>query len=191
MNHHRGKLWLSSPKLFKADSALYFPNMQGYTLADSSGMSDTTSVLSGKISIVSIFTGIWAEDQTKTFVGEEANPELKRIVEEMGVQMVWINIEEDWMRAGLLRLFLRGLRKKVDVEGWGRYVVVRRGFEDAVRQDVGMVNGKIGYVYLVDERCRIRWAGSGDANPGEREGFVGCVRRLIEPGSGAKETVGV
>lgn len=191
MNQHRGKLWLSSSKLFKADSALYFPNLQGYNLAASSVVSDTTSVLSGKISIVSVFSGLWAEEQTKTFVGEELNPELMSVGESMGVQRVWINIEEDWMRAGLLRLFLGGLRKKLREGEWGRYFVVRRGVKYGVRQDVGMVNGKIGYVYLVDERCRIRWAGSGDAGPGEREGLVGCVRRLIEVEKGTKATVGV
>lgn len=191
MNHHRGKLWLSSPKLFKAGSALYYPNMQGYTLANTSGMSDTTSVLSGKISIVSVFTGLWAEEQAKTFVSEEANPELARIVEGANVRRVWINIEEDWMRAGLLRLFLGGLRKKIRESEWGRYFVVRRGLEDAVRQDMGMVNAKIGYVYLVDERCKIRWAGSGDAGEGEREGLLGCVRRLVDVGKGTKESVGL
>lgn len=155
--------------------------MRGYTLADPSGVYDTTSVLAGKVSIVSVFSGLWAEEQTRTFVG---NAELTR------VQRVWVNIEEDWMRAGLLRLFLGGLRKRFGGEG-GRYFVVRRGVEDGVRRDVGMVNGKIGYVYLVDERCRIRWAGSGDAGPGEREGLVGCVRRLVEVEKGIKETVGV
>lgn len=188
MNHHRGKLWLSSSKLFKAGSALYHPNMQGYTLANASEMCDTTSVLSGKISIVSVFTGLWAEEQAKTFVSEEVNPELNRVVDETGVQRVWINIEEDWMRAGLLRLFLGGLRKKIREGEWGRYFVVRRGLEDAVRQDMGMVNAKIGYVYLVDEKCKIRWAGSGDAGEGEREGLSGCVRRLVDVRNGARET---
>ena len=114
MRHHRGKLFLSSPKLFKAESALYFPNMQGYTLAKPSSMEDTTSVFSGKISIVSVFSGLWAENQTKTFLAEAQNPGLEQILKEMGgqvVQRVWINIEEDWMRAGLVRLFLGGLRK--------------------------------------------------------------------------------
>lgn len=190
MNHHRGKLWLSSPKLFKAGSALYYPNMQGYTLANASKMSDTTSILSGKISIVSVFTGLWAEEQAKTFVSEEANPELKRIVDGTDVQRVWINIEEDWMRAGLLRLFLGGLRRKIRESEWGRYFVVRRGLEDAVRQDMGMVNAKIGYVYVVDEKCKIRWAGSGDAGEGEREGLSGCVSRLVDVKNGAKEIGG-
>ncbi len=185
MNQHRGKLWLSTPKLLKAESALYFPNLQGYTLANASGVVDTTNVLGGKISIVSVFSGLWAEEQTRSFVGGVSELDWGR------VQRVWINIEDDWMRAGLLRLFLGRLRRGLGEEEWGRYFVVRRGVEHGVRQDVGMVNGKIGYVYLVDERCRIRWAGSGDAGPGEKEGLVSCARRLVEVEKGMKEIVSV
>jgi len=184
MQRHRGKLFLSPPKLFKSEVALYFPNMQGYTLANSSGMEDTTSVFKGKTSIVSVFTGLWAENQTKTFV---ENPELRETVRELSknnLQMVWVNIEADWMRAGLVRLFLGGLRKRLGKEEWGRYFVVRRGVEEEVKQDIAMVNSKVGYVYLVDEKCRIRWAGSGDAGPGEAEGLLRSVSRL----AGATQT---
>ena len=189
MRHHRGKLFLSSPKLFKADSALYFPNMQGYTLTNASEMADTTSVFTGKISVVSVFSGLWAENQTKTFAGKVQNPELESILEEMksqGAQKVWINIEEDWIRAGLVRMFLGNLRRMLRKEEWGRYFVVRRGVDEDSKQDIGMVNRKIGYVYLVDEKCRIRWAGSGEAAPGEQESLLAGVRRLVEAAKGAK-----
>lgn len=191
MRHHRGKIFLSPPKLFKADSALYFPNMQGYTLASSSKIADTTSVLQGKTSIVSVFSGTWAERQTQTFVGKEEHPELETIVRELepqGLQRIWINIEEDWMKAGLIWLFLGGVRKKLRKEEWGRNFVIRRGVEDDVKMSVGMANGKVGYVYIVDNNCKIRWAGSGDASGEEREGLVGCVRRLVE---GSKKVDGI
>ncbi|KAL2050958.1 hypothetical protein ABVK25_008704 [Lepraria finkii] len=164
MRHHRGKTFLSPPKLFKSEAALYFPNMQGYTIGTPSMVADTTNVLNGRTSIVSVFSGTWAERQTQTFVGEEQNPELAKEVERLGtegLQRVWINIEEDWMKAGLIRLFLGGLRKRLKPEEWGRSFVVRRGVEEDVKMSVGMANGKVGYVYLVDWGCRIRWAGSG------------------------------
>lgn len=182
MRHHRGKTFLSPPKPFKSEAALYFPNMQGYTIGTPSMVADTTNVLNGRTSIVSVFSGTWAERQTQTFVGEEQNPELAKEVERLGkegLQRVWINIEEDWMKAGLIRLFLGGLRKRLKPGEWGRSFVVRRGVEEDVKMSVGMANGKVGYVYLVDWGCRIRWAGSGDAEEGEREGLLACVRRLI------------
>lgn len=73
---------------------------------------DATSVLAGKTSVVSISSGTWAEWQTQTFVSEAQNPELAKEVERLGkegLQRVWVNIEEDWMKAGLIRLFLGGL----------------------------------------------------------------------------------
>lgn len=183
MRYHRGKTFLSPLKLFKAESALYFPNMMGYTLATPSETISTTSVLTGKTSIVSIFSGTWAEQQTLTYVGEKQNPALAREVEKSngeGLQRVWINIEEDWMKAGLIRLFLGSSKKGKSREEWRRSFVVRRGVGEDLKDSIGMANGKVGYVYLVDGNCRIRWAGSGDADTGEREGLIGVVRRLVE-----------
>lgn len=193
MRHHRGKTFLSPSRLFKADSALYFPNMMGYTLAVPFQMASTTPVLTGKTSIVSVFSGTWAEQQTLTYVGERQNPALAREVQRLegeGLQRVWINIEEDRLKGGLIRLFLGTSKKGKSIEEWGRSFVVRRGVGDDVKDCIGMANGKVGYVYLVDRNCRIRWAGSGDADTGETEGLVTVVRRLVEssraPESGAK-----
>src|SRR4051812_48488948 len=57
MRHQKGKTFLSNPKLFKADRALYFPNLRGATLASPSQRkgTDTTPVLRDKISVVSMF----------------------------------------------------------------------------------------------------------------------------------------
>lgn len=180
MRHHRGKTFLSPPRLFKAESARYFPNMMGYTLAAPAQNTSTTEVLSGKTSIVSVFSGSWAEQQTLTFVGEKQNPALTREVRAEGLQRVWINVEEDWMKAGLIRMFLGSSKKGKSGEEWGRSFVIRRGVGDDVKDSIGMANGKVGYVYLVDGGCKIRWAGSGDAEIGEREGLAGVVRRLVE-----------
>lgn len=192
MRHHRGKTFLSPPKPFKAESARYFPNMVGYTLATPSEHTSTTSVLTGKTSIVSVFSRTWAEQQTLSFVGEEQHPALAREVDKLngGLQRVWINIEDDWMKAGLIWMFLGSSKRGKSREEWGRSFVVRRGVSDDMKDSIGMANGRVGYVYLVDGNCRIRWAGSGDADVGEREGLVGALRRLVEsskkPESGRK-----
>ena len=154
----------------------------------------TTSVLQGRTSVVSVFSGTWAERQTQSFVGQAENAALAEEVERLksrggaeGVQRVWVNVEEDWMKAGLIWLFLGGMKRKLAQEEWGRSFVVRRGFGEEIRENIGMANGKVGYVYLVDAACRIRWAGSGDAWEGEGEGLVGCVKRLVEGGKREKE----
>lgn len=183
MRHHGGKTFLSQPKLFRAESALYFPNMQGYTLENPNGMQDTTNIFTGKTSIVSVFSGTWAERQTQTFVDEKENPILASEIEReevSGLQKVWINIEEDWLKSGLIRLFLGNLKKKRAQKDWGRSFVVSRGVGEDTRKDIGMINGKVGYVYLVDGRCKIRWAGTADAAEGEKEGLVAALKRLVD-----------
>jgi len=48
-----------------------------------------------------------------------------------------------------------------------------------VREDLGMVNKHVGYVYLVDEMCRVRWAGCGDAKKEEAKALEKCTGVLL------------
>jgi len=57
---------------------------------------------------------------------------------------------------------------------------IRRGLTDDVRDAMGLLNSQVGYVYLVDSTCKIRWAGSGHAWKGEVEGLNAAVQRLIK-----------
>ena len=74
---------------------------------------------------------------------------------------------------------MRGLRKSIAEEEHERYFLVRRGITDAIREQTGMLNSKLGYVYLVDHECRIRWAGSAEAFSGEKESLAKGVERLV------------
>ena len=42
------------------------------------------------------------------------------------------------------------------------------------------LNTQVGYVYLLDTECRIRWAGSGDAWKGEVDWLNAGIKRLLE-----------
>lgn len=132
---------------------------------------------------------MWAEEQVNTFVDKEENPELERAVEELrgkGVQRVWLCVEEELMRGTLVRLFVGFLRKKMGEGEWERYFVVRKGIDDYLRQDIGMLNRKVGFVYLVDRECKIRWAGCGDAATAEKEGLVAAVKKVAEAAKNVK-----
>ena len=180
MRFSQGKTFLSSTTLFRAEKALYFPNLQGITLASPKAIQDTTTVLTDKISIVSIFSGTWAEYQTATFVGD--NPELTGLVQECKdiAQRVDINIEENSIKAGLIKLFMSGIRKRLPEDRHGKYFVITRGITEEMRDGIGLLNGKVGYVYLVDRNCRIRWAGCGPADPEERNGLIRGVKKLVQ-----------
>ncbi|KAH9212580.1 ATP10 protein-domain-containing protein [Leptodontidium sp. 2 PMI_412] len=182
MRLHKGKSFLAPPRLFKGDRALYFPNLQGQTLSKDKIPKDTTSVFEDKVSIVSVFSSVWAESQAATFASEKDNPELHEVVRSSGglAQMVQINIEENALKAMLIKLFMPSLRKRIGAGNWGRYFVVRKGVTDDIRDAIGLLNSKVGYTYLLDGECRIRWAGSGPCEGDEKDGLVRGAKRLIE-----------
>jgi len=179
---HKGKSFLAPPGLFKREKALYFPNFYGQTLLKDKILRDTTPLLEDKISIVSVFSSAWAENQAATFASQKNNPELHDVVNNSGglAQMVQINVEENALKAMIVKLFMPGLRKRLGVDNWGRYFLVRKGISDQIRDAVGLLNSKVGYTYLLDGECKIRWAGSGPCEGDEKEGLVRSTRRLIE-----------
>ncbi|KAL8824696.1 MAG: hypothetical protein Q9191_004876, partial [Dirinaria sp. TL-2023a] len=181
LSSYKGKTFFPPRALFRGERALYFPNLRGYTLANRWKVDkDTTDVLRGKISLVVLYSGKWAIDQTDSFAGKEQNPELQKLMAEGGgLQRVDINFEEQRLRAAMLWMFTGALKKTKKAEDWDKYFVVRKGLVDDVRMDISFINVKVGYVYLVDWDCKIRWAGSGDADGEEREGLVTCAKRLI------------
>ncbi len=129
-----------------------------------------------------MFSSTWAVRQCASFASGEHNPVLDDIIRKSEglVQKVDINVEEELLRSWLLRLFLPYVRRKTPKEQHGKYFVVRRGLTDDITDAIGLLNAKVGYVYLLDGDCKIRWAGSGVAQPEEREGLVRGVRRLME-----------
>ncbi|KAI4188436.1 MAG: hypothetical protein LQ346_005308 [Caloplaca aetnensis] len=183
--YHQGKTFTAPSRIFRADKSLYLPNMVGSTLAAPKMSSSTTSVLRDRISIVSVYSGRWAEMQTQTFVDEKSHPALAEMMaqdEKQGgpLQKVEVNIEEDWMKAMIIRTFMGGIRRQRREEDWKRYFLIRKGVTDEMREAIGMGNAKVGYVYLVDWLCKIRWAGSANAAEGEKDGLAAGTRRLLE-----------
>lgn len=178
MRYYKGKTFVAVPKLLRAMKSLYFPNLQGITLASPRKVQDTTPILQDRVSIVRVYSGTWAERQTATFTD---NPELKQIIAENKgtAQEVNFNIEENPMKAFLVRLFMYRIRRQFPKEDHNNYFLVRRGVTDELAEAIGFLNSKVGYVYLVDGLSRIRWAGSGKAEDHERDGLIRCARRLV------------
>jgi mitochondrial ATPase complex subunit ATP10 len=51
--------------------------------------------------------------------------------------------------------------------------------QEYVREPLGMTNSRIGYVYLVDENAKIRWAACADAKEEEEEALIRCAGVLL------------
>jgi ATPase complex subunit ATP10 len=182
LQFHEGKSFLAPPRLFKAESSLFFPNLYGQTILKSDKKPrDTTPALQGKASVVSIFSSKWAEDQADSFTSKDANPALHDVLaKNPGVaQLVRVNYENNAGKAWLIKLFMGGLRRRLPECDWDKYFLVQRGITDNIRESIGLLNAKVGYTYIVDQHCRIRWAGSGSSNPDERESLAKGLARVV------------
>lgn len=180
---HQGKSFISPPRLFRAELSLFFPNLYGQTILKSDKEPrDTTPLLTGKASVVSIFSSQWAESQVESFISKTANPALHDILAQQPklTQLVNINFEDNAGKALIVRLFMGSLRKRYPEKDWDKYFLVRAGITDHIRESIGLLNSKVGYTYLVDHHCRIRWAGSGPSHPDELEGMNKGLGRLVE-----------
>ncbi len=137
---------------------------------------------------MSVFSSQWAESQADSFTAAKANPELQAILKQHGggsggdglAQVVRVNYEDNAGKAWLVRLFMGSLRRRFPEHEWDKYFLVRRGITDHIRECIGLLNTKVGYTYLVDQHCRVRWAASGNSNPEEMEGLNRGLVRLVE-----------
>lgn len=131
---------------------------------------------------MAIFSSRWAEQQAASFLSKEANPALHDVVAQTGdlSQLVHVNYEDNAGKAWLVKLFRGSLRRQFAERDWNKYFLVRRGITDDIRESIGLLNSKVGYIYLVDQHCRIRWAGSGPSHPDECEGLAKGLARLVD-----------
>lgn len=185
LQYHEGKSFVAPPRLFKAELSLFFPNFHGETLlvkTDHGKPRDTTPLLMSKASVVSVFSSQWAEQQVTSFVSEASNPALaESVAQSEGLaQLVKINYEDNKGKAWLVKLFRGSLRKRFPEKDWDKYFLVQRGMSDEIRESIGLLNSKVGYTYLVDHHCRIRWAGSGPAHPEENASLARGLTRLVD-----------
>ncbi|KAF4984188.1 hypothetical protein FZEAL_586 [Fusarium zealandicum] len=183
LQYHEGKSFIAPPRLFKAELSLFFPNFYGETLLKTDkNPRDTTPLLAGKASVISIFSSRWAEQQAESFTSKEANPALHLALAQHSdlAQLVHVNYEDNAGKAWLVRFFMGSLRKQFPEKDWDKYFLVRRGITDDIRESIGLLNSKVGYIFLVDQYCRVRWAGSGTAHPDEQEGLAKGLSRLVD-----------
>ncbi|PNS16174.1 hypothetical protein CAC42_1937 [Sphaceloma murrayae] len=184
MKHYKGKTFFAPNRVFKEQFARYFPNLQGRTLEDREA--DTTNVLAGKISVVTVASSSWAQRQADAWVMERQNPGLAGLLDHCRIrgdgpraQLVEINYEPNALKYWIVKLFASQQRKTRSQFRWKRYFMVHKGFEQHLRLAIGMPNEKVGHVYLVDERCKIRWAGHAIPEESEKQSMIRNLSRLL------------
>ncbi|KAL6302989.1 ATP10 protein-domain-containing protein [Sparassis latifolia] len=178
---HGGKTWIAPRVMIREDKALYFPDISGTTL-DNNTQAHTTHLCTGKVSIIAMLSSKISEIQTANFI-DAAHAQYSS---HPAYQYIQINLQENLLKSLLVSLFTSGIRKNVPQERWGKYLVSSQNME-YIRDDLGMTNRHVGYVYLVDEKCRIRWAGCADPKPEESEALKVCTNVLLDRHSKQKE----
>lgn len=145
----------------------------------------------GKISVVSYARERWARGQADSFVADEHNPELARLLEEhkgeVEVQRLWINFEEEWLKKIIMYLFFWYAKRRAGKEAANNLVVTSGIDREFLMNHLGIMNTRVGHVYLVDAQCKIRWVGNGDAYPEEKDYLVKVMKRLIQERKSALE----
>jgi len=161
-----GKTWMAPKVLIREDKALYFPNIVGTRLSD--GLkTHTTTLCKEKISVVAMLSTKISEHHALSFA--------ERVNAKFGIhpayQYVQINLQENVLKSLLVSMFLSSLRNLVPTYLQKTYLVSRQNME-YLREPLGMTNSRIGYVFLVDENLRVRWAGCAEAKPEEANGLL-------------------
>lgn len=176
----KGKMFVAPAAYFRKDKALYMPNFVGRTIKESDGSEyrPTTGVLSGKISIVRIFTSIVGEEQTRSYFNDEYTP---YTIPESGFQVVNINLPDNFATEFLVRWYAGKIRETIpDPSRHSRYFIARKGVTKEMRDSLNMENKYAGYIFLVDKQCKIRWAACGTASDEEKASlwkFVAALKR--------------
>jgi mitochondrial ATPase complex subunit ATP10 len=94
-------------------------------------------------------------------------------------QYIQINLQENILKSFLVNLYISSIRATVPTHRQPTYLVSSQNLE-YVREAMGCLNSKIGYVYLVDEQVRIRWAGCADAMAEEAQALLSCTGVLLK-----------
>jgi hypothetical protein len=103
--------------LIPSQRALYFPNISGKSLL--STPAHTTTLLSNHTSLVTILSTRISEEHVASFT----RPVLEDWSHRPGFQLVQINHQENPLKSMLLNFFLSSLKRSVEEERWGTYIV--------------------------------------------------------------------
>ncbi|KAF9548734.1 Mitochondrial ATPase complex subunit atp10 [Mortierella hygrophila] len=174
------KLWKATSNMINADKALYMPNIIGTSLKTSEPV-ELVDLLRGKISLMAISGTRFGEEHTESYM----TPFLKRwpmtVANNSKVQLVELNIQENPLKAGLVRMMVPFVKKTIPEERHENYMLHYKSIKH-LKDPLSMQNSYLGYVFLVDSNCKIRWGAHGPATEAEVKTLLESVQKLSERG---------
>ncbi|KAM0787779.1 hypothetical protein ACM66B_003834 [Microbotryomycetes sp. NB124-2] len=174
LRHEGGKTWIAPNTLIKDSLSLYFPDIEGISLANKQKL-HTTDMFPGKVSLVVVSSFKSSEEHVNSFV----RPALSDMKDESLFQYVYINLQENPLKSFLVSMFVSSLRHQVPSQYHSTYMLSHQSLE-YLREPMGMTNKHVGYVYLVDWDGKVRWAGCSWATVDEEEALRKCSHVLVQ-----------
>lgn len=175
----QGKIFTPPVSYFKKDKAKYFVDFKGYTLLNEKR--DLYEVLRGKVTLLRIFSTISGENCSNTYVSDYLSEEgYKRLQEKfLNTQIVDVNLPQSWIKGLFVKMAKSNLRTIVPRARQNLYFILPNTiFTLDVKKTLKCDNMCSGYLYVLDEDGKIRWATSGFANDEENEVLWRTVRGL-------------
>ncbi|KAG0235969.1 hypothetical protein BGW42_004424 [Actinomortierella wolfii] len=175
INRTGAKLWHAAPAMMTAENALYMPNIIGTSLKTSETV-ELVDLLKGKVSMVAISGTRFGEEQLETFM----KPFLERWPPGKAgskVQLVELNIQENPLKAGLVRMMVPFVRKSIPENRHANYILHYKSIKH-LKEPLCMQNSYLGYVFLVDGNCKIRWGAHGKGTEAEINTLLDSVQKL-------------
>lgn len=176
-----GKIFTPPISYFKKDKSKFFPDFISNTLTSNDVRFG--SMLGGKISIVRIYSTISGDQVSKTYFQDDSINYLDNNDEFSSKfplsQIIDINMPQSAIKRFLVNLSKNNLKKIVPIERQSKYFILPYDvFPLEVRKELNCDNTCSGYIYLLDNTGRIRWATSGSANESEYSLMWKCVAGL-------------
>ncbi|KAG9007747.1 Mitochondrial ATPase complex subunit atp10 [Tulasnella sp. JGI-2019a] len=168
-----GKTWIAPKVLIREDKSLYLPDIAGKSLTKENV--HTTTLCKDHISIVTISSTQIGDDQIKSFT--ETVEKVYKLYRRF--KFIQINLQENFLKSALVSLSAGNLRSMTPLHLHPTYIHSSQNME-MVREAMGLENKHLGYVYLVDENAKIRWAGCGFAIEDEKKALFDCTGLLLE-----------
>ncbi|KAG8942835.1 Mitochondrial ATPase complex subunit atp10 [Tulasnella sp. 424] len=168
---HGGKMWMAPKVLIREDKSLYFPDVAGKNLLGD--QVHTTTLCKGNISVVAFLSTQAAEEHVKSFTkfvlaAYTSDPKFK-----------FINLQENILKSAIVSLSKSSIKRTIPQEFHETYMHSSQNME-MLRKPLGFENKHLGFVYLVDENLKIRWAGCGYAKDEEGVYLMELTNKLLQ-----------
>lgn len=182
-----GKLFISPPSYWKADKSLYFPHVVGQRLSDNKEC-NVEDTLKGKVSIIRLFTTDVGKNLINSyFIDNKHNLDYLKNDESLlkvqdglkSAQIVEINLAENWLKTMVVKLVKNRYASIVPPHRHDKTFISNRDqLPFQIREQLQINNLYSGYVFVVDENLKIRWAACGEATQKDFNLLWKCVKAV-------------